>query len=72
MLLDFSSSQACSFVWGFSSVGGALDWDAAEAGLVPHCGKGFFSRSPLSVQTLSRCLYTPCVQSHALTSVCAL
>ena len=43
-----------------------------EAGLIPWCGKGFFSQSQLSVQTLLQCPYIPHVQSHALTSVCAL
>ena len=50
----------------------ALDGHAADVGLIPWCGKGFFSQSQLSVQTLSRVFIYPCVQSHALTSVCTL
>ena len=37
----------------------ASDRHAADAGLIPQCGKGFFSRSQLLVQTLLRCPYTP-------------
>ena len=47
-------------MWGCSSVGRASDRHAAEAGSIPQCGKGFFSQSQLSVQTLLRCPYTPC------------
>ena len=50
----------------------ALDCHAADAGLIPWCGKGFFSQSQLSVQTLSWCPYTPRVQLYALTPVCSL
>ena len=57
---------------GCSSVAKASDCQAAEAGLIPPCGKGFFSHSTLSAQTLLWCPYIPCVQSHALTSVCTL
>ena len=46
---------------GSSSVGRATDWHAADADSIPWCGKGFFSHSQLSVQTLFRCLYTPCL-----------
>ena len=35
---------------------------------IDACGKGIFSQSQLSVQTLSRCPYSPRVQSHASTS----
>ena len=44
----------------------------AEAGLIPWCGKGFFSQNQLSVQTLLQCLYSSLVQWHALTFVCTL
>ena len=43
-----------------SSVGRASDRHAADAGLISRCGKGFFSQSPLSMQTLFRCPYSPC------------
>ena len=43
-----------------------------DAGSSPWCGKGLFSRSLLSVQTLLRCPYSPRVQSHASASVRAL
>ena len=55
-----------------SSVGRASDWKArsnTDAGSSPRCGKGFFSRSQLPVQTLLRCPYSPRVQSHASTAV---
>ena len=42
---------------------------AADAGSIPRCGKGFFSQSRLSVQTLLRVSVHPLVQSHALTAV---
>ena len=45
--------------WGCSSVGRASDRHAADAGSTSRCGKGIFSQSPLSVQTLLRCPYTP-------------
>ena len=47
----------------------AWDRHADDAGSIPRCGKGFFSQSPLSVQTLLLVSVHPCVQSHALTSV---
>ena len=53
--------------WGGSSVGKASDWHIADAGSIPQSGKGFFSQSRLSVQTLLRCLYTPlcnCMHLH--------
>ena len=40
----------------------------AEAVSIPRCGKGFFSHSQLSVQTLLRVSARSLVQSHALTS----
>ena len=42
---------------------------AADTDLTPWCSMGFFCQSLLSVQTLFRCLNSPHVQSHALTSV---
>ena len=54
---------------GCGSGGTVSNGHAAETGLIPQCGKGFFFQSQLSVQTLLRCLYSPCVQSHALASV---
>ena len=54
---------------GCSSVGRASDWHATEAGLIPQRGKGSFSWSQLSLQTLLQCSYSPRVQSHALTPV---
>ena len=54
---------------GCSSVGRASIRHDAEAGSIPRCGKGFFSQSQLSVQTLLRSPYNPRVQSHALPSV---
>ena len=48
-----------SFGCGGSSVGRASDRYTADAGSIPRCGKGFFSQSQLSVQTLLRCPYTP-------------
>ena len=46
--------------WGSSSVGRVSDRHAADAGLIPRCGKGFFSKPQISEQTLLRCPYTPC------------
>ena len=37
----------------------ASDRHAADAGSIPRCGKGSYSQSQLSVQTLLRCPYTP-------------
>ena len=60
---------------GDISVGWLSDWKArhnADAGSSPQCGKGFFSLSQLSVQTLSWCPYSPPpprVQAHASSSV---
>ena len=50
----------------------ASDRHATDAGSIPRCGKGFFSQSHLSVQTLLRVSLHPRVQSHALTYVCTL
>ena len=51
--------------WGCISVGRASDLHVADAGLIPRCGKGFFSQSQLAVQTLLRCPYTPvCNRMH--------
>ena len=47
----------------------ASDRHAAESGSIPRCGKGFFSQSHLSMQTLLRVSVHPRVQLHALTSV---
>ena len=39
--------------------------DRHAADLIPRCGKGFFSQSLLSVQTLWQCPYTPvCIRMH--------
>jgi len=43
-----------------------------NTGSSPRYGKGFFSQSQLSVQTLIQCPYSLHVQSHASTSVCTL
>ena len=56
---------AAALGWGCSTVVRASDRHAADAGSIPWCGKGFFSQSRLSVQTLSRCPYSPREQSHA-------
>ena len=46
---------------GCSSVGTESHQHAANASSIPRCGKGFFSRSQLLVQTLViQCPYTPC------------
>ena len=58
--------------WGCGSVGSVSDWHAADFGPTAWCSKGFFSQSRLSVQTFCQCLYSPCLQSHALTSLCTL
>ena len=54
--------------WGCSSFGRPLDRHAADAGSIPRCGKGFFSPSQLSVQTLLRCVRAPplcnCMHLH--------
>ena len=72
--------RACMCVCGVGGSGGgwaegvtqlvrASDRHAADAGSIPRCGKGFFSPSQLSVQTLLRVSVHPRVQSYALTSV---
>ena len=48
------------------------DWKArynTDSGASPQCSKVCFSQSQHSVQALLRCPYSPCVQSHASTSV---
>ena len=45
---------------------------SADVGSTPRCGKGFFSPSQHSVQTLLQCSYSLHGQSHALTSVCMI
>ena len=43
----------------------ASDRYVAYVGLIPQCGKGFFSRSQVSVQTVLRVSYTPvCNHMH--------
>ena len=74
----------CAGVWRFlycekfwtvscsrcSSVGRELEtFTSLKRVLIPWCGKGFFSQSQLSVQTLLRCPHSSVVQSRALTSV---
>ena len=54
--------------WGCSSVGRAPDRHAADAGSIPRCGKGFFSQSIFSADSLTASIH-PCVQLHAFTSV---
>ena len=44
----------------------------SDTGMSPPCGKALFSQSQLSGYTLLQCLYSPCVQSQASTSVCTL
>ena len=56
-------------IWGCSSVGRELDHHAADTGSIPRCGKGFFSQSQLSAQTLLSVSANCRVQSHTLTSV---
>ena len=43
-------------------------WHTHDAGSTPHCGKQFFSESTISAES-QKCLYSPCVQLHALTLV---
>ena len=54
----------CSFVDDRdSSVGSGCDWNArgkADMGLSPCCGRGFFSRSQLSVETLTASVQPLC------------
>ena len=45
---------------------------AADTGSVLRYSKGFFSQSQFSMQTLLCVSIHPCVQLHALTSVCTL
>ena len=56
---------------GCSSVGRASDRHAAGAGSILRCGKGFFSQSQLSMQTLLQC---PSIQpqcTFACSIICA-
>ena len=53
---------------GCSSVGRASDRHAADARSTARCGKGFFSQSAFSADSLTVSIY-PRVQSHAFTSV---
>ena len=53
--------------WGCSSVGRASDRHVANAGSIPRCGKGFFSQSAFSADSLTVFVH-PRVQSHAFTS----
>ena len=47
-------------MWSTNFVG-ASDRHAADGGSIPRCGKGFFSQSQLSVQTLLRVsVHPPC------------
>ena len=55
--------------WGCSSVTGASDRYAAEAGSIPRCGKGFLSQSQVSTADSLTMSVHPRVQPHALTSV---
>ena len=56
---------------GCSSVGRASDWHPADAGLIPRCGKGFFSLNQLSVQTLLRCPHAPAPCAVTCVYICA-
>ena len=49
---------------GCSSVGRASDRHATDAGSTPHYGKGFFSQSPFSADSLTVSVHSS-VQSHA-------
>ena len=56
--------------WGCSLESRASDQHTTDAGPVPWCSKvSFFFPRQLSVQTFLQCLFIPCVQSYALTSV---
>ena len=49
----------------------ASDRHAADSGSIPRCGKGFFSQSQLSVQTLLRCPYiSVCNRMHCYLCAC--
>ena len=55
--------------WGCSLVGTASGWHAADAGLIPRGGKGFFlPESAFSADSLT-VFVNPHVQSHAFISV---
>ena len=57
--------------YGCSSAGRAFGRHAADAGLIPQCGKGFFSQSAFSAGSLMVPIRS-CVQSHAFISVRSL
>ena len=50
--------------WGYSSVGRASDWHAADAGSITRCGKSTFSADSLTVS-----VHPPC--AVACISICA-
>ena len=64
----FISSQPCpssqgNAGWECSLVGRALDRYNAYAGSIPRCGKGYFSKSQLSVHSLTVSIH-PRMQLH--------
>ena len=63
---------SCKVRWGYFSwysIQLKKPQHITDAGSSPRCGKGFFSQNQkLPVQTLLRCPYSPCVQSHASAS----
>ena len=63
MILKCEACDGATFVrlygceargWDVAQLVRASDRHAADAGSIPRCGKGFFSQSQLSVQTLLR------------------
>ena len=62
------------YIWGGdeAQVVECWVWLAADASLIPWCGSGCFSQSPLSVLTLSLCSYNSHVRSHTVASVLML
>ena len=70
LMFDSERYKVCG--WWCSSVVKASDGHAADASSIPRCGKGFFSQSQLSVQTLLRVSIHPRVKLYAFTSVCTL
>ena len=52
--------------WGCSLVSRASDWHAFDAGWIPWCGKGFFSQSAFSADSLTVSVHL-CVQLHVFT-----
>ena len=59
----YNLKRSCSG-WGCSLVGRASGRHAADAGSIPRCGKGFFSQSQLSVQTLYDVRTPPCAIAY--------